>query len=329
MKKTLLLITTLALAGCNLLQAPQSPAPNTQTETEIPEQEIQQETETTPEDIFSQINAEVANATITTKELEGFSTEGSIATFYEINDEIRKIKVTHFGETGKRVNEFFYEDSDEPFAAITTLHTYNAHIIDPEFDESKTTVESQTLHFPEDAETKTGDDLLLEADELLHILYEPPFPNEENEPDNLQSYAKDYFSLTYPSTFMVQTADRDYGKLISTDDTVIVELYSPLWSGEPTSLFERSNEDEIATKTTTSTDSNSSLGTGTTRTTTWKTFEAKDGLYTRSIEDNLFTGPDGSQTRYTWSVQYKNQEAYDLHKAEYLLIKDSLIQYAD
>lgn len=312
--------------GCNLFPASTSPEaqPNTQEEP-TPQNEIIAEEE---EDILYQINAEVANATITTKELEGFSTEGSIATFYEINDEIRKIKVTHFGETGKRVNEFFYEDSDEPFAAITTLHTYNTHIIDPEFDESKTTTESQTLYFPEDADSQTGDDLLFESDELLHILYEPPFPGEA-ESNELQNYAKDYFSLTYPSTFMIQTADTDYGKLISTDDTVIIELYSPLWSGEPTNLFQRSNEDEVATKTTTSTDSNSSLGTGTTKTTTWKTFQAKDGLYTRSIEDNLFTGPDGTKTRYTWSVQYKNQEAYDLHKSDYLIVKDSLIQYAD
>lgn len=325
-KAVLLLVAPLLLAGCNFLQpvqiTPDQTSQSTQQTLETAGVEIIPENEKQSE-LIEQINERLPLDEKRTMEFEGMSTEGTIATFYLQGDSIQKIHVVYFGETGKRINQFYFQD-EELGAATTTLYSYKSHIMDPDFNENDATIENQTIIYPEEEISKTGDDLAMEGHQFLHYLNDPVDPSGQ-----WTYYEKDYFSLSYPPGFTALDDEPDYGSFISPDGTVTVSVYSPLWSGTPEKLLLQTNETIVATKEDTSLSNGNELGEGTTREIQWMTAAANDGSYTRSIVDTRFIGPDGSETRLTWSIQYKDQEAYDRYRNDYLKMKESLIQYAD
>lgn len=320
---SILFITVLTLAGCGLVQPTSIESTPTETQqVETPRLEPSTEAEPTS-DLITRINEELPLYEKASMEFEGMSTEGAIATYYTQRDELKKIHVVYFGETGKRVNQFYFEDG-ELSAATTTLYNYNSHIMDPDFDENDATVESQTIIYPEKEISKTGDDLQMEAHQFEHYLDDPVDPSGQ-----WTYYEKDFFSLSYPPGFTVVNEQSDYGTFVSPDGTVTISIYSPLWTGSPDLLLPQPGETVSATKEETTPSSGNELGQGTTRAIQWITVAADDGSYTRSIVDTRFIGPDGSETRLTWSIQYQDQEAYDRYKKDYLKMKESLIQYAD
>lgn len=310
------LALTLLLSGCGFLQPVEISESQTQESIQIPE---------APNELITEIDKELPLYTTFYRELEGFSTEGTMATFYKEGEIIKKIHVVHLGETGKRFNEFYFKDG-ELNTATTTLYNYNSHIMDPDFNELNATIESQTITYPEKKGiSKTGDDLALEAHEMLHILEESI-----DESAEWIYYEKDFFSLSYPSEFIVVPEEQDYGTFVSPDRTVVISVYSPQWTGTPDQLLPQPGENVTSTKEETTPSSGNELGEGTTRTMQWMTMIAGDNSFTRSIVDTRLIGPENSsETRLTWSIQYEDQAAYDRYKNDYIKMKESLIQYAD
>lgn len=317
-----LTVATLLLSGCGFLQPVEVPELQTQQSTQ---ESTKEEAAQPSNQLITKINERLPLYTTFSKDLEGFSTEGTIVTYYLQGETAKKIHVVYFGETGKRINQFYFDDDEELGAATTTLYNYNGHIMEPDFNENNATVESQTIIYPEKEVSKTGDDLMMEGRQLLHSIQDPVDPFGQ-----WTYYQKDYFSLSYPPGFTAVEEAQDYGTFVSPDGEVTVSLYSPLWTGNPDKLLLQPGETISSTKEETTASSGNELGEGTTRAAQWMTMKADDDSYTRSIVDNRLIGPgNSSETRLTWSIQYQNQEAYNRYRDQYIKMKESLTQYAD
>jgi hypothetical protein len=59
---------------------------------------------------YAAINKNLAKYRVVTKELSGFSTEGGELVAYFDGESVMKITATHFGETGRSLEEFYYRD---------------------------------------------------------------------------------------------------------------------------------------------------------------------------------------------------------------------------
>ena len=71
---------------------------------------------------YSNINNNINNFSKKTKELTGFSTEGGKLDIFTRGGDIRKLTANHYGEMGKRVEEYYYKDGKPFFIYSKTFH---------------------------------------------------------------------------------------------------------------------------------------------------------------------------------------------------------------
>lgn len=133
-----------------------------------------------------------------------------------------------------------------------------------------------------------------------------------------------WFDIKYPASFTAKgsmksaTAEQGYESAFfeSPDHLVEFYIYAPQWSGNPTDISLKKNEKLT---------SSSSQKSGS-QTTKWWTIAAKDGSYTRSYQEKRNTALN---TCVVFGIRYRNMQAYNKYKNEYLSFKASLTQYAD
>ena len=133
-----------------------------------------------------------------------------------------------------------------------------------------------------------------------------------------------WFDIKYPASFTAKgsiksaTSDRGYESAFfqSPDKTVEFYIFSPQWSGDPTDISLKSNEKLSSTNTQKSGSTISK----------WWTIVAKDGSYTRSYQEKR---DNSLNTSMIFGIKYKNINAYNRYKSNYLSFKASLTQYAD
>jgi trehalose-6-phosphate synthase len=152
-------------------------------------------------------------------------------------------------------------------------------------------------------------------------------------PAQLATYSATWFQIEYPSDFTASptTPTSVYGDdyhfveteeatFTSPDGTVEFFIFSPQWGGDPIDYLEqKSSEKVIETKEDQSTDDPFF-----TVTHTWKTFEDKQGKYTRAYH-SIKT----ESTHCVFGVKYTNRKMYERYKAAYMTFKKSLQQFAD
>ncbi len=71
---------------------------------------------------YNNINNNINNFSKKTKELSGFSTEGGELDIFTSKSDVRKITANHYGEMGKRVEEYYYKDGKPFFIYSKTYH---------------------------------------------------------------------------------------------------------------------------------------------------------------------------------------------------------------
>lgn len=76
----------------------------------------------------------------------GYTTEGTEMVSYKLNGDLARLKVSMYGETGYMVEDYYVKDGQMYFAYIQN-HIYNTHMLDPEFDASKTTVKEDRFYY--------------------------------------------------------------------------------------------------------------------------------------------------------------------------------------
>lgn len=73
---------------------------------------------------YKNINSNINNFSKKTKELTGFSTEGGELDIYTKGNDVRKLTANHYGETGKRLEEYYYKDG-KPFFIYSKISHYD------------------------------------------------------------------------------------------------------------------------------------------------------------------------------------------------------------
>jgi hypothetical protein len=126
----------------------------------------------------------------------GESTEGSTGDFYSENGDIKRITATYFGETGKTISDFYYDEGNLIYL-VENIQRYNRPIYYDEamaeefgdseaFDPEKTEIFINRYYlsknsiieteidtdFQDDTFTKTFQDILLQSNSLVQIFYE-------------------------------------------------------------------------------------------------------------------------------------------------------------
>jgi len=71
---------------------------------------------------YKQVNNDLGKFTKTTKELTGFSTEGGELNAFSSGNEIRKLTAILYGETGKRLEEYYYKNGKLIYAYSKLSH---------------------------------------------------------------------------------------------------------------------------------------------------------------------------------------------------------------
>ena len=136
------------------------------------------------------------------------------------------------------------------------------------------------------------------------------------------TYRGAYFDIKYPARFRVRPSQRTedlYDSVFFTAPDASVEFYvfSPIWNGDP-----RDIEINEATEEYVSQDTQTRGGIKVRR----ATIRARDGSYTRSVEDTENTN---TNNRTVFGIKYRNQTAYDKYRQTYLTFKKSIRQFAD
>lgn len=133
-----------------------------------------------------------------------------------------------------------------------------------------------------------------------------------------------WFQVKYPSSFTPKSSLKsatsqegcESAFFKSPDKLVEFYIFSPQWSGNPTDISLKSTEKLLSS---TSQTSGSKI-------VKWWKISAKDGSYTRSYQENKDTLQN---TNMVIGIKYKNLNAYNKYKKQYLAFKSSLTQYAD
>lgn len=100
---------------------------------------------------YASIRNDLPDYHITVKNLEGFSAEGGEAIVYKDSDNLVKmIKLSHFGEMGKSVEEYYFENN-KLFFIYEVNYNYNAPAYLAQYDEKKTQVTKERFYFIDDS----------------------------------------------------------------------------------------------------------------------------------------------------------------------------------
>lgn len=140
-----------------------------------------------------------------------------------------------------------------------------------------------------------------------------------------RTYKGAWFEIKYPSTFKARPSlasisfDGQYDSAVFTaaDGSAEFYVFAPQWNGKPTDIeLDPKKEDYISQHA-------EQKGTITVRRVTIK---AKDGSYTRAIED---TENSDLNIRRVFGFKYKNRVTYGKYRNQYLTFKRSLQQFSD
>lgn len=131
-------------------------------------------------------------------------------------------------------------------------------------------------------------------------------------------YKGPWFDVRYPSDFKAKKGKtEDSAVFISPDGAVEFFVFSPLWNGDPKEIMLDAKKEKVGSE------AREKKG----DVVIYRaTFVAKDGSYTRSVEDVENTGYN---TRYTFGYKYRDKKAFDKYRQAYLNFKKSLMQYSD
>lgn len=125
------------------------------------------------------------------------------------------------------------------------------------------------------------------------------------------------FDIRYPSDFKARRgASEDSAYFTNKDKSVEFFVFSPLWNGDPSEIMKKSGEKVV----------DESRETKKQVTVYRATYAAKDGSYSRSVED---VENKEFNTRYTFGFKYRDSKTFDKFRKAYLAFKQSLKQYAD
>jgi len=129
---------------------------------------------------YNNINSNINNFSKKTKEITGFSTEGGELDIYTKGSDIRKLTANHFGEMGKRVEEYYYKNSkpffiysityhyDKPFGEIIESEENKFYLSDNKLfkwiDSNNETVNPETAEF-----SKTQNEILNDSETYLKL----------------------------------------------------------------------------------------------------------------------------------------------------------------
>ena len=141
-------------------------------------------------------------------------------------------------------------------------------------------------------------------------------------PGKLRTFKGAFFEIKYPAGFIVRPSIKngqnyDSAFFTSPDGSVEFYIYSPQWNGEPVDISIDPNTETYASQM-----EAENKGTRTRQ----YTIEAKDHSYTRSYAD---TEDTLTNTRKVFGIKYRDKQAYNEHRADYLKFKSSLRQFGD
>ena len=102
--------------------------------------------------VYADTNQNLPSYKVTSYDVER-STEGGEVTLYFDHTQLKKIKEVHFGETGKAIFEYYFDDQGLVFI-FEQIHDYNAPITQfeadediPAFDPNKSRIEENRYYF--------------------------------------------------------------------------------------------------------------------------------------------------------------------------------------
>lgn len=138
-------------------------------------------------------------------------------------------------------------------------------------------------------------------------------------------YKGAWFEIKYPSTFKARPSlksisfDGKYDSAIftSADGSAEFYVFAPQWNGRPTDIEIDPQKEEYLSQ------HAEQKGTITVRRVTIK---AKDGSYTRAVEDTENTDLN---IRRVFGFKYRHRAAYAKYRSQYLTFKRSLQQFSD
>jgi hypothetical protein len=140
-----------------------------------------------------------------------------------------------------------------------------------------------------------------------------------------RTYKGAWFEIKYPSNFKPRPSlasisfEGQYDSAVFTaaDGSAEFYVFAPQWNGKPTDIEIDAGKEEYVSQRA------EQKGTITVRRVTIK---AKDGSYTRAIEDTENTDLN---IRRVFGFKYRNRAAYDKYRSQYLTFKRSLQQFSD
>lgn len=134
-----------------------------------------------------------------------------------------------------------------------------------------------------------------------------------------------YFEVKYPPGFKARKSlpsnsfagKHDSVFFTAADGSVEFYVFSPLWNGKPEDIEPDPRLEEVV--------SEDVQGKGSIKTRRM-TLKAKDNSYLRSFEDTENTE---TNNRTVFGIKYRDRNAYDKYRQQYLTFKKSLKQFAD
>jgi hypothetical protein len=158
---------------------------------------------------------------------------------------------------------------------------------------------------------------------LMLILFGGPSVA-ENAAQGWRTHSGAWFQVKYPANFTVRPSQRsssaggfDSAFFTAPDGSVEFYVFSPQWNGEPSDIA-LDSQTEVSVSQTTQRSGSKIIRRA--------TIKARDGGYTRSLEDIEDTA---TNTRRVFGIKYVSQAAYNRYRQTYLTFKQSLTQFAD
>jgi hypothetical protein len=134
-----------------------------------------------------------------------------------------------------------------------------------------------------------------------------------------------YFEVNYPPGFKARKSlpsnsfegQYDSAFFTAPDGSVEFYVFSPLWNGRPDDIERKPDMEDVVSE-----NVEQRGGVKTRRV----TLKAKDGTYLRSFEDTKNTE---TNNRTVFGIKYRDRNAYNKYRRQYLIFKNSLRQFSD
>lgn len=160
---------------------------------------------------------------------------------------------------------------------------------------------------------------------LIFLLLPLPFSSTAPSPPKWLTFKGAYFEVSYPAGFKARKSlpsnsfegRHDSAFFTSADGSVEFYVFSPLWNGKPDDIELIPGSEEIVSE---DVETKGSLKTRRV------TIKAKDNSYMRSFEDTENTE---TNNRKVFGIKYRDRNAYNKYRPQYLTFKNSLRQFSD